>query len=230
MSDPNKEVYWSQYVNEFEQKQQHVVGDNILFLMKDELLKELDLGEVLELGCGTGLFTEALQKVSINVVATDFSEEMVVAARETRANLKHVKFEKANALNLEFRDEQFDTVFMANLIHVIGNAEKVVQESKKVLKKGGVLIITSFAITEMNFFNRMAMGIRYLKLLGNLRRMPQKKKQLKKVWSSFLLKTDLKSRKAHCWETSPGHFTSVVSNNKSIKNGNNKKSVKSGCQ
>ncbi len=190
MNDQNKETYWSQYVNEFEQKQQHVVGDNILFLMKDELLKEQDLGEVLELGCGTGLFTEALQKVSKNVVATDFSEEMVAAARETRANLKHVKFEKANALNLEFGDEQFDTVFMANLIHVIGNAEKVVQESKKVLKKGGRLIITSFAITEMNFFARMAMGIRYIRTFGKPSEDATKEKTTPQSVENLLINND----------------------------------------
>jgi len=166
MENLNKETYWSQFVDEFEQKQQHVVGDNILFLMKDELLKEENLSEVLELGCGTGLFTEALQKVSKKVVATDFSEEMVTAAREKRGNLKNVKFEKADALNLNYEDESFDTVFMANLIHVIGDARRVIQESNRVLKKGGTLIITSFAMNEMNFINQMAMGIRYLKTFG----------------------------------------------------------------
>ena len=166
MNNQNKETYWSQFADEFEQKQQHVVGDNILFLMKYELLKEQDLGEVLELGCGTGLFTEALQKVSKNIIATDFSEEMVAAARVTRANLKNVRFEKADALNLEYKDESFDTVFMANLIHVIGDAKRVIQESKRVLKNGGCLIVTSFSIDEMNFFSKMAMGIRYLKTFG----------------------------------------------------------------
>jgi len=166
MKTSNKETYWSRFADEFESKQQHVVGDNILFLMKEELLKEENLGEVLELGCGTGLFTEALQKVSKKVFATDFSEEMVAAAKEKRANLKHVKFEKADALNLHYVDESFDTVFMANLIHVIGNAERVIRECNKVLKKDGVLIITSFAIDEMNFFSSLAMGIRYLKTFG----------------------------------------------------------------
>jgi ubiquinone/menaquinone biosynthesis C-methylase UbiE len=91
---------------------------------------------------------------------------MVAAARETRANLKNVRFEKADALNLEYENESFDTVFMANLIHVIGDAKRVIQESKRVLKNGGCLIVTSFSIDEMNFFSKMAMGIRYLKTFG----------------------------------------------------------------
>jgi len=166
MKNQNKEIYWSQFVEEFEQKQQHVVGDNILSLMQAELLKEKDLGKVLELGCGTGLFTEVLQKISKNIVATDFSQEMVMFAKQKRGSLKKVEFMQANALNQLFSNESFDSVFMANLIHVIGNAEKVIQESKKVLKKDGVLIITSFAINEMNFFSRMSMGIRYIKTFG----------------------------------------------------------------
>lgn len=166
MTELNTETYWSQFVKDFELKQQHVVGDDILSLMQAELLKENHLGKVLELGCGTGLFTENLQKVSGKAIATDFSEEMVAAAKSKRGNLKNVKFEKADALNLQYMDESFDTVFMANLIHVIGDAKRVIQESSRVLKNGGSLIVTSFSIDEMNFLNRMAMGIRYLKTFG----------------------------------------------------------------
>ncbi|WP_340113068.1 class I SAM-dependent methyltransferase [Maribellus mangrovi] len=196
MSDPNKEVYWSQFVDEFEQKQQQVVGDNILSLMQAELSKEQNLGEVLELGCGTGLFTESLQKVSTLVTATDYSEEMVTAARNKRGYLKNVKYIKANAFDLEFDEETFDTVFMANLIHVIGNAEKLVLESKRVLKKGGVLIITSFAITEMNFFNRMAMGIRYLKTFGKPSEDATKEKTTQKSVEQLLVKNGFKISKS----------------------------------
>ena len=158
MKTNNKETYWSKYTSEFEERQSRVVGNEILYLMKKELLKEKNLHHVLELGCGTGLFTESLQKISIKVVATDFSDEMVAFARQKRGEIKNVEFRKADALNLEFNDESFDTVVMANLIHVIGNAERVIQESKRVLKNGGQLIITSFAINEMNFFSRIAMG------------------------------------------------------------------------
>ena len=192
MNNQNKETYWSQFADEFEQKQQHVVGDKILFLIKDELLKEEDLGEVLELGCGTGLFSESLQKVSKNIIATDFSEEMVAAARVTRANLKNVRFEKADALNLEYENESFDTVFMANLIHVIGDAKRVIQESKRVLKNGGCLIVTSFSIDEINFFSKMAMGIRYLKTFGKPSADATKEKTTRKSVEILLINNGFK--------------------------------------
>ena len=187
METINKETYWSRYTSEFEEKQSRVVGNEILFLMKKELLKENNLGNALELGCGTGLFTESLQKISTKVLATDFSDEMVAFARQKRRDMKNVEFRKADALNPEFEDESFDTVFMANLIHVIGNAERVIQESKRVLKNGGQLIITSFAINEMNFFSRIAMEIRYIKTFGKPSDDATKEKTTKKGIEKLLV-------------------------------------------
>lgn len=166
METKNKETYWSQFTAEYEEKQRAVVGEEIIFLAKQKLLHEQNLGKALELGCGTGLYTETLQQAADHVVATDLSDEMIAAAKQKRGNLKNVTFQKTDALNLEFAPESFDTVFMANLIHIIGDAERVIQESKRVLKKDGLLIITSFAINDMSFFSKIVVGIRYLKKFG----------------------------------------------------------------
>ncbi|MCY1722902.1 methyltransferase domain-containing protein [Prolixibacteraceae bacterium Z1-6] len=187
MEQKNKETYWSRFTEDFEKKQSHVVGQEILLLAHQELLKENNLGDVLELGCGTGLYTETLQKISKNVVATDFSEEMIVYAQQKRGNLENVRFQQADALNLDFEAESFDTVFMANLIHVIGNAEKVIQESKRVLKKGGKLIINSFAIADMSFLNQLTMGIRYIKTFGKPSAEATKEKTTKESVETLLI-------------------------------------------
>lgn len=196
METKNKETYWSQFTSEFEEKQSHVVGSEILLLAHEELMKESDIGDVLELGCGTGLYTETLQKVAEHVVATDLSDEMIAFAKQKRGNLKNVVFKKADALNLEFEDETFDTVFMANLIHIIGEAEQVVLESKRVLKNGGLLIINSFAIEDMNFFNKMRMGIRYLKTFGKPSNDATKEKTTKKSVEQLLVKNGFEISKS----------------------------------
>lgn len=196
METKNKETYWSRFANEYEEKQQYVVGNVLISQTKQEMLKEQNLGKVLELGCGTGLYTETLQKIAENVVATDFSDEMIAAAQQKRGNLKKVQFQKANALNLHFENESFDSVFMANLIHVIGNAERVIQESKRVLKSGGQLIITSFAIHEMNFFSRMAMGFRYIKTFGKPSVDATKEKTTRKSIEALLINNDFKISKS----------------------------------
>ena len=112
---------------------------------------------------------------------------MVESAKQKRSNLQNVKFQKANAMNLNFDDESFDSVFMANLIHVIGNAERVIRESKQVLKKGGRLIITSFAINEMGFMDRLAMGFRYIRTFGKPSDDATKEKTTKKGIEKLLV-------------------------------------------
>lgn len=188
MEATSKETYWSRFVNQYEEKQEYVVGKELILQTKQEMLKQQNLGDVLELGCGTGLYTETLQNIAKSVVATDFSHEMIEAANQKRGELEKVLFQQANALNLKFEDERFDSVFMANLIHVVGNAEKVIQESKRVLKKGGVLIITSFAIDEMRFFDRIKMGIRYLKIFGKPSDLATKEKTTRKSIENLLSK------------------------------------------
>jgi ubiquinone/menaquinone biosynthesis C-methylase UbiE len=196
MEQKIKETYWSRFTENYEEKQQHVVGKQLISLTKQEMLKEKNLGKVLELGCGTGLYTETLQKISQQIVATDFSEEMVEMARQKRGDLKNVRFEQADALNLKFKDESFDGIFMANLIHIIGNAEKVIQESRRMLKNGGSLIITSFAIDDMSFFNKMSMGIRYLKTFGKPSEDATKEKTSRKSVEALLIKNGFQIRKS----------------------------------
>ena len=196
MEQKIKETYWSRFSEDYEEKQQNVVGKELLSLTREEMLKESDLGKVLELGCGTGLYTEILLKNSKIVVATDFSDEMVATAKQKRGNLQKVQLKRANALNLDFENESFDTVFMANLIHIIGNAEKVIQESKRVLKSGGCLIITSFAIDDMNFFSRMAVGIRYIKTFGKPSDEALKEKTTQKSVESLLVENGFEISKS----------------------------------
>jgi len=187
METEKKETYWSQFTEDFEEKQGAVVGKEVLSLAHNELSKEDDLGYTLELGCGTGLYTSTLQPIAQKVLATDFSDEMIEFAKKKRGNLENVLFEKADALKLHYEDESFDTVFMANLIHIIGDSEQVIKESKRVLKKGGSLIITSFAINDMSFFNKMKMGLRFIKIFGKPSKESTREKTTKKSIDNLLI-------------------------------------------
>ncbi|MGB5287063.1 MAG: methyltransferase domain-containing protein, partial [Ignavibacteriaceae bacterium] len=62
--------------------------------------------------------------------------------------------------------DKFDTVFMANLIHVIENPLRVLQECYRILKDNGLLIITSFTSHEMKTLEIIKLGFRYIKVWG----------------------------------------------------------------
>ena len=54
------EKYWSRFPDTYDKKMEYVVGKELL----DEIIQELnrlpELGELVELGCGTGIFTETI--------------------------------------------------------------------------------------------------------------------------------------------------------------------------
>ncbi|MGQ7868753.1 class I SAM-dependent methyltransferase [Sunxiuqinia sp. sy24] len=196
MATKISETYWSQFSSDFEEKQSFVAGKEVISLTMDELSKEQNLGNVLELGCGTGLYTETLQQISEEITATDFSEEMIKAANQKRGDLDHITFMQANALDLHFEKESFDTVFMANLIHVIEDPEKVIKESCRVLKNGGQIIITSFAMDQMRFFNRISLAMRYLKAFGKPSKESVKEKTPKERIENLLINNGFKISKS----------------------------------
>jgi len=93
---------------------------------------------------------------------------MVNAAKGRLKSIANIKVEKANCFNLPYPDNNFDTMFMANLLHIIPEPERAIAESKRVLKNqgGGRIIVIDFTPEGMTFFNKLGLVYRYLKTYG----------------------------------------------------------------
>ena len=161
-----KETYWSRFAADFEERVNYVVGNGHIELIKAVLSKQTDLGNMLELGCGTGTYSEILAREALHLTATDYSDEMVAVSKQRLAGLENVTVEKANCFSLSYPEFSFDTVVMVNLLHVIPEPEKAVEECKKVLTRDGRLIIVSFTTEGMTVFSKLGMIFRYLKTFG----------------------------------------------------------------
>jgi ABC-2 type transport system ATP-binding protein len=166
MTNKTKEEYWSRFQATYDENQEYVVGKDFLEEVKININKLVDLGMVIELGCGTGYFTEAIVKNAKHVFATDLSDELLENARKRLSNVEQVTFQKENCMNISFKSNTFDTVFMANLIHVIENPLQVLKESHRILKNDGLLIITSFTNYGMNLLEIIKLGFRFMKVWG----------------------------------------------------------------
>ena len=166
MTDEIKEKYWSRFSLTYDENQEYVVGKIFLNEVKRNINNLNDLGEVLELGCGTGYFTEAIVKNSKNVFATDLSEELLEKAKERLGGNYKITFQKENCMNISFASNKFNTVFMANLIHIIEDPLKVIQECYRILKDNGLLIITSFTNYNMKTWEIIKLGFGYIKVWG----------------------------------------------------------------
>jgi len=159
----HKEQYWSKFACTYSDDQNYVVGKKILQLIIKRLSEEHDLGDVIEFGCGTGYFTKAIAKNAKHVIATDLSDEMLEMARIQLEGFQNISIQRANCETTSFPSGRFDTVFMANLIHVLINPIKVFQESHQILRNGGLLLIVDFTGYSMKLIEKMKLGIRYLR-------------------------------------------------------------------
>lgn len=100
--------------------------------------------EVLECACGTGLLSEGIARRCKSLIATDFSAKMLRQAERKCRKYSNITWEQANILQLRFPDECFDVVVAANVIHLLEDPYKALQELDRVCKKGGRMIIPTY--------------------------------------------------------------------------------------
>jgi demethylmenaquinone methyltransferase/2-methoxy-6-polyprenyl-1,4-benzoquinol methylase len=108
-------VYYRRRASEYDE----TFGDVAAFRARIvRLVAEMDpSGRVLEIACGTGLWTAALADVADTVVAIDAAPEMVAIARD-RVTSGNVRFEVADVFSWTTED-RFDVIFFsAWLSHV----------------------------------------------------------------------------------------------------------------
>jgi ubiquinone/menaquinone biosynthesis C-methylase UbiE len=118
------------------------IWEELRFLFED--LKEGE--KVLDLGCGNGRWYKIFKEKKVDYFGIDNSEKLIEIAK---GNFPGAKFFVGDALNLPFQDNFFDKVYSIALLHHIPSVEfrtKVLSEAKRVLKPGGILILTSWRI------------------------------------------------------------------------------------
>lgn len=78
-------------------------------------------GRVLEIGCGTGQFTERLAPLSDRVVALDIAPNAIERARARGLPAESVEFRVANVMEFDARaDGPWDLVVMSETIYCLG--------------------------------------------------------------------------------------------------------------
>lgn len=110
---------------------------------RQELIKELLVSEkpknILDIGCGTGETISFLKTVfpEAKFFGVDVSTQ---AVKYTKARGHHAKV--ADALHLPFAPNSFDAVLLLDVIEHIKKDVAVIKEAKRVLKPGGIIVIT----------------------------------------------------------------------------------------
>jgi len=95
--------------------------------------------KVLDIGCGRGMTTAMIKQInpSVKVIGIDLNK-----FTSWKKYQRHgIKYFVRDALNLKFKDQEFDVLVSFGVIEHVPSDQKFIKENLRVLKKGGVSFI-----------------------------------------------------------------------------------------
>ena len=119
-------------------------GPEVLNLWMSVLESRLDgesISTILDLGCGTGRFSEGLaSRFGARVVGVDPSERMLAQARRKRQG-NGIHYERGIAEAIPLIDGAVDMIFMSMSLHHFHDPELAAQECRRVLRANGNVVV-----------------------------------------------------------------------------------------
>jgi ABC-2 type transport system ATP-binding protein len=166
LGDNITEEYWSRFPDTYDRKMEYVVGKELINEIIQELNRLPELGKLVEFGCGTGIYTETIVSKAKSMFATDLSDSLLAIARSRIGDHPKVTIQKENCMATSFQSEAIDSVFMANLIHVVETPSALLQECYRILRTNGTIVIVTFTNHGMKLWEKTKMGLRFIKSWG----------------------------------------------------------------
>src|SRR5258707_1299687 len=110
---------------------------------------------VMEVGCGTGLFTELLASTGATILAVDISSELLALAEKRNLPRDTVEFRTIRFEDVDI-DEPFDAIVGSSVLHHL-DVYPALQRIYELLKPRGVI-----AFAEPNMLNPLVWTERYI--------------------------------------------------------------------
>lgn len=102
---------------------------------------------VVDLGCGSGVFTNALHRRGYQCAGVDLSPKLIAIAR---ANFSGIEFHTGDIERLPFPDGSFDGVLLSGVLHHLPERSLCAAEVFRILRPGGKFV--AFDPNRMNPF------------------------------------------------------------------------------
>ena len=107
-----------------------------------ELARNQSFEHGLNLGTGEGDYDKMLAGYVRDLVGVDVNPDDLAHAREVNQGVMNLRYEVNNALALTFADASFDLIVSCEVIEHVGEPEKMVLEMSRVLRPGGMAVMT----------------------------------------------------------------------------------------
>lgn len=102
---------------------------------------------IADLGCGSGTFTDILQRQGFRPVGIDLSPKLIELAR---AKYPSIEFAEGDVEHLPFANGSLDGVLLSGLVHHLPDPARCAAEAYRVLRPGGSFV--AFDPNRMNPF------------------------------------------------------------------------------
>jgi ubiquinone/menaquinone biosynthesis C-methylase UbiE len=157
----NKERrFWDKFANIYDSFI-NVIFSTTYKSILDNLNSDLNATHnVLDIGTGTGIIPFSICMKVSSVIATDISPEMIRNAnqKQKKLNIQNIDFQVQDSYNITFPDKTFDIVIASNLLHILYEPDKPINEVKRVMKDNGLFIAPTLCVGE-NTKSRIVAGI-----------------------------------------------------------------------
>ncbi len=112
----------------------------VLRKLKAFLGESVIKGKTLEIGCGVG-YTSVFLKDSFPIkelISLDYDPDQIYLTKKRKRD--DIRFVQGDATKLSYKNNSFDTVVQLMACHHIVDWKKVIKDTNRVLKEGGVFV------------------------------------------------------------------------------------------
>ena len=105
-------------------------------------LPQNDMAKALNLGTGEGDYDPLISQYCKELISCDINERDIAFAKSWNQHLTNVTYQIEDALALTFPDDYFDLIISVEVLEHVGQPDVMMQEVSRVLKPGGIAILT----------------------------------------------------------------------------------------
>ena len=116
-----------------------------------DLLPDGEIGDLLDLGTGTGRMLMVLGGRARRAVGIDLSREMLAVARANleRSDLRDWQVRQGDLFQLPLSGESFDVAVMHQVLHYLEDPLDALVEAARVMRPGGQFLVVDFALHDI---------------------------------------------------------------------------------
>jgi ArsR family transcriptional regulator len=140
-------AYFKKHAPEWSRISAELYDDRRIDAALIESLGKAPLGDLLDIGTGTGHTLKVLGGKAESGIGIDRSIDMLKVARANiwRAGLKNCQVRLADMLRLPYPPDSFDTVTLRMVLHFAESPKAAIAEAARVLRPGGRLVVVDLA-------------------------------------------------------------------------------------